>query len=88
MRYTHFGVGHPPKLRKMARDCLIPTAAASADNMDVDEHSEISGVGQEEWDDELSGDDDTDVDEDSELEDEAAELGSDEEGDLDDLPSF
>jgi hypothetical protein len=89
LRYTHFGIGHPPQLRKIARDCLTTTTAASVNDsdMDVDEHSEINcGDGQEEWDEGFSSDD-TDVDADSGLEDEAEE-GSDEEGDLYDLPSF
>jgi hypothetical protein len=90
IRYTPYGVGHPPLLRKMARDCL--TSSQTPEDMNVEEYVEgDSGDNQEEWDDGFS--DDTDLNEDSELEDEGEGEGSDEEVDLDedmleDLPSF
>lgn len=87
IRYTPYGIGHPPMLRKMARDCI--TSSQTPEDMDIEEHD--SGDSQEEWDDGFS--DDTDLNEDSELEDEGEGEGSDEEVDLDedmldDLLSF
>ncbi|KAG2337753.1 hypothetical protein BDR05DRAFT_952398 [Suillus weaverae] len=66
IHYTPYGVGHPPMLRKMARDCL--TSSQTPEDMEVEEHVEgDSGDSQEEWDDGFS--DDTDLNDDSELED-------------------
>jgi hypothetical protein len=44
--YIPYGVGHPPILRKMPRDCL--TSSVTPDDMDVEEHVEgDSGDSQE-----------------------------------------
>ncbi|KAG2738497.1 hypothetical protein P692DRAFT_201873924 [Suillus brevipes Sb2] len=33
MRYTHFGIGHSPMLRRIMRDCLVSKSAAQLDGV-------------------------------------------------------
>jgi hypothetical protein len=67
MRYTHFGVGHSPMLRKIIRDCLGSVSVALADPMDnategngdnADREEAGDGEGHEYNNDEEESDDD------------------------------